>query len=67
MGTEKRENSIPKTLLTNPDPARYEIHDSLTKSSAAAFGFGSGKRDASKTQNIPGPGAYESPSKAFGG
>lgn len=49
MGTSKRDHSIPKTLLANPDPARYEIQDSITKSSAAAFGFGSEKRHVSRT------------------
>ena len=43
LGTEKRgHQSIPKTLLANPDPSRYEIHDSFTKTSAPKFGFGSG-------------------------
>ena len=54
-------------MVENPDPSRYNIHDSLTKKSAAAFGFGSEKRDVSKLNQSPGPGAYESPSKAFDG
>lgn len=60
IGTSKRSESIPRDRLASPEPGAYDPTINFTKTSAAAFGFGTGKRqsiDGLKTK-VPGPGEY---------
>lgn len=44
IGTSKRSESIPKDRFISPEPGAYDPTINFTKTSAASFGFGTGKR-----------------------
>jgi hypothetical protein len=59
LGTQKRDSGQSKTFQA-PSPNKYLPNMTFTQSSAAKWGFGSGKRDEMGAKSLsPGPGNYE--------
>lgn len=59
IGSSKRTDSVPKEKLYQPDPTSYLPNTTFTKTSSAAFGFGTSVRntvEAKDAKAIPGPG-----------
>ena len=46
IGTSKRDDALSKERALLPDPAAYSPTEEFTKTSSAAFGFGTSKRDS---------------------
>ena len=46
IGSSKRAGSISKERLLSPDPCVYNPTDTFVKTSSAAFGFGTSKRQS---------------------
>ena len=46
IGSSKRAGSISKERLLSPDPGVYNPTDTFVKTSSAAFGFGTSKRQS---------------------
>jgi hypothetical protein len=68
IGTSKRSESIPKDRLFMPEGGAYDPTTKFTKTSAAAFGFGTSQRtslEGNKKSRDPGPAEYQLPNKAF--
>lgn len=61
MGTSKRDESHMKHGSPNQAPGAYDPSMDFTKTTSAAFGFGTGKRstiDHKSADRLPGPGEY---------